>query len=317
MSDNADMSVTIIPYAPEYRQDFTDINLEWLRTYFTVEPVDEQVLNSPETHILDQGGEIYFAKNEAEEIIGAVAFKNHGDGVYELSKMGVRPAAQGRGAGEALVKKVIDRFRAVNGKKLYIESNNKLRGAIYLYEKNGFHHCPFPFKSGFKRANVYLEWFESPAKVHIHPAETAAEILQVKKFFTDYATWLEHETGLSLAFQGFEAEMRDFPAKYKGLLLAVKKQQPIGAVALLHHDDDTCEMKRLWVDPNHQRSGAGRNLSIALMNVACHFGYKTMVLDSLRRLKPAVELYIRLGFNERSAYNENPEDDVIYMSKNL
>jgi len=37
--------VRIVPYAPEYRTAFRDLNLEWIATYFEVEPEDRKVLD--------------------------------------------------------------------------------------------------------------------------------------------------------------------------------------------------------------------------------------------------------------------------------
>jgi putative acetyltransferase len=46
-------------------------------------------------------------------------------------------------------------------------------------------------------------------------------------------------------------------------------------------------------------------------------GYQSMKLDSLRRLVPAVKLYVRYGFEEIAPYNYNPEADVVYFEKKL
>ncbi|WND01361.1 GNAT family N-acetyltransferase [Temperatibacter marinus] len=312
------MRIEIIPYTSDYRNDFAQINLEWLTQFFRVEEVDETVLNDPEQHILDKGGEIYFAQLDQQSIVGAISLKHQGNGLYELSKMGVTPAAQGLGAGALMIKHVIKRFHELKGRTLYLESNDILRAAIYLYEKHGFHHKPFPFDSHFERANVYMEYEnDSPTPVNISPVETAGEIALVKGFFRDYALWLESQTGLSLEFQGFSEEMATFPSKYRCLLLAYQNKKPVGAVALLDHDPTICEMKRLWVKPNVQKSGIGKALSICIMNRAKNYGYHTMRLDSLKRLAPAVRLYQSLGFKECDPYNENPEDDVTYMSKKL
>lgn len=315
-------------YTPEtaaaMAADFAALNLEWLEHYFTPEPVDHVVLSDPQQHILDKGGEIYFAQTADGDRVGAVSLKHQGDGLYELSKMGVRADTRGMGAGRMMVRAVIDRFQQLGGKRLYLESNDALRPAIWLYENHGFRHQPRAFASDFDRANVYMVWQgslpdsqEKASGLHIQPADSTSEIATVKEFFTNYAQWLEATHGLSLAFQDFEVEMASFPDKYRCLLLAYSGKTAIGAVALLHHSDQQCEMKRLWVDPAAQRSGAGRALSICLMNKAQTFGYKSMLLDSLRRLTPAVALYDSLGFQPCAPYNHNPDPDVVYMQRKL
>lgn len=54
------MKIKIIPFDKKYAKDFYKLNIEWLTTYFYVEPFDETVLSQPELHIIDQGGHIFF-----------------------------------------------------------------------------------------------------------------------------------------------------------------------------------------------------------------------------------------------------------------
>ncbi|UTW55107.1 GNAT family N-acetyltransferase [Kordiimonas sp. SCSIO 12610] len=135
------------------------------------------------------------------------------------------------------------------------------------------------------------------------------DVAAVKAIFKAYTDWIP----IDLEFQGLADEFANFPDGYEFLLLAKQNSEPIGAVALKRHDDNVCEMKRLFVYPHVQRSGAGEALSIRLIAEAKKAGYQKMLLDSLRRLEPAVALYKKLGFQEVEPYNFNPEDDVVYM----
>jgi GNAT superfamily N-acetyltransferase len=54
-------------------------------------------------------------------------------------------------------------------------------------------------------------------------------------------------------------------------------------------------------------------MSVELIQQAQVLGYRTVRLDTLRRLEPAVKLYGELGFVEIPAYNFNPEDDIAYF----
>lgn len=49
----------------------------------------------------------------------------------------------------------------------------------------------------------------------------------------------------------------------------------------------TCEMKRLWVDTAHQKSGLGKVLVAAVCALARQLGYSRMVLDTLESLTAA------------------------------
>ena len=79
-------------------------------------------------------------------------------GRYELTKMAVTTAAQGLGAGRRLGEAVIDRYRALGGTSLYLESHSSLAPALALYESLGFRHSPRPAPSEYARSDVYMEY---------------------------------------------------------------------------------------------------------------------------------------------------------------
>lgn len=94
---------------------------------------------------------------------GTVALRNEGDGVYELTKMAVAPDRRGDGIGRRLVEAALDRFTAVHGRQLFLESNDRLEAAVGLYERVGFVHRPAPRPSAYGRANVFMVWQPRPA----------------------------------------------------------------------------------------------------------------------------------------------------------
>lgn len=150
----------LAPYHVAYRQAFYDLNCQWLREFFVVEPIDETVLSDPETHILSKGGEVFFALIDGKPV-GTVAMKVLTPGVFELTKLAVDPDVQQGGMGRALCEKVIERFKARGGKKLFLETNTVLKPAIALYEKLNFIAMEPPEPSPYERANYYMEWSEA------------------------------------------------------------------------------------------------------------------------------------------------------------
>lgn len=131
--------VDIIDYEPAYREHFKMLNLEWLEKYFTVEPIDREILWNPEI-ILD-GGAILFARVD-DEIAGTCALLRQGDRC-ELTKMAVTERFQGRQIGKKLILAAIERAREMGLSSIYLVTNSGLAPAVNLYRKVGFRvtHC--------------------------------------------------------------------------------------------------------------------------------------------------------------------------------
>jgi N-acetylglutamate synthase-like GNAT family acetyltransferase len=147
------MNIEIIDFEPKYRDDFKNLNVEWLDKYFEVEPYDKEVLSNPEKYILEKGGKIFFAKLE-DKIIGTVALMPKNSS-FELTKMAVTDKIQSKGIGSLLMQKCIDEARNLGLKEIFLFSNTKLDKAINLYKKVGFLEEHFD-SSDYKRANIYM-----------------------------------------------------------------------------------------------------------------------------------------------------------------
>ncbi len=133
-------TLTLREYSHALAREFHDINAEWIESMFVIEETDRKVLENPQEHILDPGGDILFVEAGGLGIVGTCALQKTGPGAFELTKMGVRESARGLKAGEFLLQHVIDRARALGAEKLYLLTNRKCAAAIHLYEKLGFVH---------------------------------------------------------------------------------------------------------------------------------------------------------------------------------
>lgn len=153
--------------------------------------------------------------------------------------------------------------------------------------------------------------------VQILDANTSEDITAVRRLFEEYAASL----GIDLAYQGFAAELAGLPGAYAPpggrLLLATAGGVPAGCVALRPHDRESCEMKRLYVRPEHQGRGLGRELVVRLIAEASAGGYSTMLLDTLPSMHGAQRLYASLGFVRRAPYFPSPIDGNVFMELRL
>ena len=148
--------VEIIPFDKMYAKDFYSLNVDWLKTYFYVEPFDEEVLSKPEFYIINKGGHIFYAKVEGK-IVGTVALMPTKDSeIYELTKMAVSPKQRGLKIGQQLVQHCIDFSKAKSFNSLMLYSNTKLENAIYIYRKFGFVQIPIEENSPYQRSDIKL-----------------------------------------------------------------------------------------------------------------------------------------------------------------
>ena len=148
------MTLEIIPFKPEYSQDFYNLNVEWLEKYFYVEPYDEKVLSNPKKYIIDTGGYIFFIKNETR-IIGTIALI-HQQTYYELSKMAILPEYRGLKIGQQLIEYCIDFAKQEKWKSITLYSHKKLVPAINLYKKVGFIKVTLEKDVHYERANIKM-----------------------------------------------------------------------------------------------------------------------------------------------------------------
>lgn len=133
-------ALEIFGYSAERAVFFRDINAEWIEEMFVLEDIDRQVLEDPQSHIIDKGGDILFVAMPDHGIVGAGALRPILPGVIELTKMGVSSTARGQKAGEFLLHALISRALQMNAEDLVLLTNSACQAAIHLYEKAGFVH---------------------------------------------------------------------------------------------------------------------------------------------------------------------------------
>lgn len=147
--------VQVVPYRPEFKQQFRDLNEAWISANFKIEPADYKSLDHPEDYILANGGKIIFALYNNEPV-GTCALIKMDDTCYELAKMAVAPVAQGKGIGFILGNAALNLAKQMGASRVYLESNTKLKAAINLYVKLGFKKV-IGNPSPYERANIQME----------------------------------------------------------------------------------------------------------------------------------------------------------------
>ena len=152
------------------------------------------------------------------------------------------------------------------------------------------------------------------AGLAIAEAGGPAALAACRALFREY----QRSLGVSLDFQGFEAELAGLPGAYAAprgrLWLATLDGAPVGCAALRPLANGDCEMKRLYLRDAARGLGAGRALALAVIDAARSLGYRRILLDTLPAMAAAQALYARLGFREVAPYNDNPIAGTRFMA---
>jgi len=113
-------------------------------------------------------------------------------------------------------------------------------------------------------------------------------------------------------------DMDDIQRNYfeKGgiFLVMLDDNHLIGTGAIRQLENDTCELKRLWLLSQYHGKGLGYRMLQELFSFAREKGYKRIWLqtDAVQQSR-ALEFYRRLGFHEIPRYTDRTDDIAMEM----
>jgi GNAT superfamily N-acetyltransferase len=159
----------------------------------------------------------------------------------------------------------------------------------------------------------------------VRPAETEEDLAEVRRLFAAFLSWHRQRHGEDLALieayfdeAAYQREIDGLPGAYVppdgALLVCWDTGLATGCVALKRLDDDSCEMKRMFVAPTARGGGAGRALAVAVVDRARAAGYRQMYLDTSIRQAEAMALYRDLGFDEVEPYYDVPDEMLGWLT---
>ena len=93
---------------------------------------------------------------------------------------------------------------------------------------------------------------------------------------------------------------------YGLFLVAVCDGVTLGCGALNFLDDETAEIKRMWISRHSRGLGLGKRLLARLEAESLRAGRANVVLDTNGTLIEAIAMYRSCGYVEVDAYNDNP-----------
>lgn len=142
----------IVPFSPELKNDFVELNKVWISAMFRIEPADIEEFSNTEKAI-ENGAQIFFALDDNKTVLACCMIRPCADNEWEILKFAAKGMSTGTGAGSACFKACIDYAKQQNAAKIIIVSNKKLSQALHIYRKFGFTEVPvdktkFPFERG-------------------------------------------------------------------------------------------------------------------------------------------------------------------------
>ncbi len=141
----------------------------------------------------------------------------------------------------------------------------------------------------------------------IHKANSTSDIQIIYSLLLDYGKYL----GNASQPMNWHDELTHLPQYYaspRGLLLyAELDNTPCGCIGLKPIEENSAEIKRLFVVENFRQRGVASALLKQLISEAATLGYGLLRLDLLSHMDTARRLYRGLGFNPVPAYYNNPK----------
>lgn len=166
----------------------------------------------------------------------------------------------------------------------------------------------------------------------IRPVSQGADIDDVRTLCWAYRDFLLDHTAIDRGitetfypepkYTELMANLAQEHARPNGIILLASDGDgnPVGCGMSHALDEQTSEIKRVFVTDAARGQGLARALCSALIEQARRDGFRRIVLDTSRSLGPAQQLYAALGFAERGPYQPIPEDalpHLMFFEKNL
>ncbi len=151
---------------------------------------------------------------------------------------------------------------------------------------------------------------------------TPQTIADAKQLLTEYGNYMYKELDLVDGKDSFYEKLKKFPGdeyeKPNGVfIVAYHKAIPVGIAGLRRFDATACEMKRMYVRPEHRGLKIGEALCIEVIKLAKELGFTQILLDTNREMIAAIDLYKKFSFKEISPYCINVNRNPVYMGLDI
>lgn len=114
-----------------------------------------------------------------------------------------------------------------------------------------------------------------------------------------------------------DGEEKDFFAQFnqiyiQNVLVCYENDEAVGCGAFKEYEPNVAEIKRMFVNPNYRKKGIAKMILKELINWSKQENYTAAILETADKLKPAIALYKKFGFEIVPNYGQykNVESSV-------
>ncbi len=169
--------------------------------------------------------------------------------------------------------------------------------------------------------DLLFNWYNAPV-IHIRPM-TRADVAAAKQVMYTVAAGIFAPDHPAASFSNRLAppmsDVDDFERHYGppggAFLVTVNMtadgEQVIGTGAIRRIDDETAELRRMWLLPEYHGRAIGYRLATELLAFASAAGYRRVRLSTDKLQTRAIDFYRRLGFYPIERYRDT--DDEVFL----
>ena len=159
-------------------------------------------------------------------------------------------------------------------------------------------------------AGIGIEYSFGEWSILCHGMDLIPYRSSLKTQLFDFTDRCFKELGKKFEPSGRHSFYNSIESAFEVFYCLIDNDNVIGTVALKRFDDDSAELKALYLDSEYRGKGFGSMMINKVIEEARSLGYKSIVLDSMSQYKDALRLYEKAGFKSIEKYNDNTYADI-------
>lgn len=126
------------------------------------------------------------------------------------------------------------------------------------------------------------------------------------------------EFGLQPDLDSSEADLKDIEEMYwraGGFFEVIENeaQEIVGTIGVYPLDAETCKLRKMYLAPELRGKGMGKRLVGRAIAYARRNGYRRVLLETMRAMRAAVNLYTELGFKLVETQPMSPRCELVFV----